>query len=378
MAYEKGAIVQGTIVEMQQPAIARVVSTGGMGMEPLLGTEYPSLIEMTNKFESDLGMSGTTVEVVEAACKELGVNTAGLSLVQKAERAWDIMYSGHNRQSAGTPVGAPVMTAQPGAVASGRPAVDGAPRLILVPAESGGALRLDHAATLRSGGAAPLTANNGEVNIGLYWEHPRNAWGHWDYIDLGVSPEVQPLTVRLDGPYLAWQGPHGEMVFDVSMWQLRPGNHLVAVKACPGNPGGPTRMSKDAAGRDFVLNTDGTISMRTAPQLRLGVAPSDGSSPDFPGKIVAQQMQGCWMCFCWPGGWALFSKTAQGPDHIVHSGMVCLMFTIPLPFTEPRKRVPYTNGFNKADGSEPHNIDTYVSPGCVKNGPSCSCRICPG
>ena len=130
MAHEKGAIVSGTIVEMQQPPIARVVSTEGS--MPLLGTEYPSLIEMTNKFESDLGMSGTTVEVVEAACKELGVNTAGLSLVKKAERAWDIMYSGHNRQSAGTPVGAPVMTAQPGAVVpSGRPAVDGAPRLIL-------------------------------------------------------------------------------------------------------------------------------------------------------------------------------------------------------------------------------------------------------
>ena len=97
MAYEKGAIVSGTIVEMQQPPIARVVSTEGS--MPLLGTEYPSLIEMTNKFESDLGMSGTTVEVVEAACKELGVNTAGLSLVQKAERAWDIMYTGRDRPS---------------------------------------------------------------------------------------------------------------------------------------------------------------------------------------------------------------------------------------------------------------------------------------
>ena len=258
---------------------------------------------------------------------------------------------------------------------SSLPAAVELPRLILVSAGSSDALVFDHAATLRAGKSAPLTSSG--VHVGPYWPAPRNAWGHWDYIDLGVG-EVQPLKVKLEGPYIVWPSPHGEMVFDVSMWRLHEGNHLVAVKACPGNPGGPTRMSKDAAGRDFVLNTDGTISMRTAPQLRLGVAPADGSSPDFPGKIVAQQMQGCWMCFCWPGGWALFSKTAQGPDHIVHSGMVCLMFTIPLPFTEPRKRVPYTNGFNKADGSEPHNIDTYVSPGCVKNGPSCSCRICPG
>ena len=190
MAYEKGAIVSGTIVEMQQPPIARVVSTEGS--MPLLGTEYPSLIEMTNKFESDLGMSGTTVEVVEAACKELGVNTAGLSLVKKAERAWDIMYTGHNRPSVGAPVGAPVMTSQPGAVGyyhgggtvvSSQPtgfstARDGMPRLALVPAAAGAVF--DHAATLRAGGAAPLSA--GGSNVGLYWDYPRDAWGHWNYV----------------------------------------------------------------------------------------------------------------------------------------------------------------------------------------------------
>ena len=56
-----------------------------------LDTEYPSLIEMSNKFESVLGVSGTTVEVVEAACKEYGINDAELSLVQKAEKAWEVM-----------------------------------------------------------------------------------------------------------------------------------------------------------------------------------------------------------------------------------------------------------------------------------------------
>ena len=115
MAYEKG-IVQGTVVEMQP-----IVSVEGIdaipSYKPSLSTEYPSLIEMTKKFESDLGASGTTVEVVNAACKELGVNGAGLSLVQKAERAWDIMYTGHNRPSAG----APVMTSQPGSVVSSQP-----------------------------------------------------------------------------------------------------------------------------------------------------------------------------------------------------------------------------------------------------------------
>jgi len=149
-----------------------------------------------------------------------------------------------------------------------RTAIDGMGRLQLVPKGSPLALKLDNASALREGREVPLTAAG--QNVGLFWESPRNAWGHWDYIDLGVSDEVRPLTVKLEGPYLVWRGPHGEMVFDVSMWRLEAGNHLVAVKACPGNPGGPTRMSKDAAGRDFVLNGDGTISPRTARHLCLG------------------------------------------------------------------------------------------------------------
>ena len=149
-------------------------------------------------------------------------------------------------------------------------AKDGAPRLILVAAGSADALRFDHANVLREGGEAPLTANG--KHVGLYWAKPRNAWGHWDYIDLGVSEKLRPLRVKLDGPYIVWDGGQGEFVFDVSMWQLHEGRHLVAVKACAGNPGGPTRMSKDAAGRDFVVHADGTIGPRTAPHLRLGIS----------------------------------------------------------------------------------------------------------
>ena len=183
-----------------------------------------------------------------------------------------------------------------GSSASGglREAIDGAPRLKLVAAGSDDALRFDNAATLRAGGEAPLTANG--KNVGLYWSQPRNAWGHWDYIDLGVSEKLRPLSVKLDGPYLIWNGPHGEFAFDVSMWQLHEGRHLVAVKACAGNPGGPTRMSKDAAGRDFVLHADGTIGPRTAPHLRLGVfvpKPPAPAKPCGPGWSAHQNIDMC-------------------------------------------------------------------------------------
>ena len=154
-------------------------------------------------------------------------------------------------------------------------ALDGAPRLALVAAGSADALRFDHADVLRAGGEAPLSANG--KHVGLYWPQPRNAWGHWDYIDLGCSDRVRPLRVKLEGQYLIWYSrEHGEFAFDVAMWKLHEGTHLVAVKACAGNPGGPTRLSKDACGRDFVLHADGTIGPRTAQHLRLGAAGGAG------------------------------------------------------------------------------------------------------
>ena len=171
-------------------------------------------------------------------------------------------------------------------------ALDGAPRLALVAAGSADALRFDHADVLRAGGEAPLSANG--KHVGLYWPQPRNAWGHWDYIDLGVSDGVRPLYVKLELPYIIFYSrEHGEFAFDVAMWKLHEGTHLVAVKACAGNPGGPTRMSKDACGRDFVLHADGTIGPRTAQHLRLGVFVPKPPAPCGPGWSAYQNIDMC-------------------------------------------------------------------------------------
>ena len=171
-------------------------------------------------------------------------------------------------------------------------ALDGAPRLALVAAGSADALRFDHADVLRAGGEAPLSANG--KHVGLYWPQPRNAWGHWDYIDLGCSDRVRPLRVKLELPYIIFYSrEHGEFAFDVAMWKLHEGTHLVAVKACAGNPGGPTRMSKDACGRDFVLHADGTIGPRTAQHLRLGVFVPKPPAPCGPGWSAHQNIDMC-------------------------------------------------------------------------------------
>ena len=257
------------------PVVAQKLLGADVEMATLTPGQYPPLMEMGRKFETEFGLSGSLPQVVDAAAALVGVDVAGKALVQKAESTWDVAFG--KPGDGGAPAFAPgggsvqvaVVSTQPGADHANLPgAVDGAPRLTLVPAVAG--LRFDHAATLRAGGAAPLTARG--AHVGPYWHATRDAWGHWSYIDLGVSGAVQPLTVKLEGPYIVWYGPHGEMVFDVSMWQLVAGRHLVVVKATPGNPGGPTRMSKDAAGRDFVLHDDGT-PLHSA---RRAIRPFDG------------------------------------------------------------------------------------------------------
>ena len=72
---ESGVVIAGTVV-----AVTEVASHNG-----------PSLMEMKRRFESELGLSGTMIDVVDAACLQLGVSTSGLTVMQKAERAYDAL-----------------------------------------------------------------------------------------------------------------------------------------------------------------------------------------------------------------------------------------------------------------------------------------------
>ena len=81
---ENGVVIAGTVV-----AVTDVASHNGH-----------SLMEMKRRFESELGLSGTMIDVVDAACLQLGVSTSGLTVMQKAERAYDALD--------GTPSPAPI------------------------------------------------------------------------------------------------------------------------------------------------------------------------------------------------------------------------------------------------------------------------------
>ena len=76
---------------------------------------YPSFTEMVHKFEIDLCVSGTNPEVADQVCKELGVSTARLALLQKVQKVYGIMY---RSTGARTQPGAGATTTQPGAGAT--------------------------------------------------------------------------------------------------------------------------------------------------------------------------------------------------------------------------------------------------------------------
>jgi len=120
-----------------------------------------------------------------------------------------------------------------------------------------------------SGSKSTLALDNGCV-LGPMWQAPKDAWHQWSYIDIGVGPSSgSSISVHFENEFIVWDGRHGRYVFDISMWKLEEGNHLVLVKGV-GVKAGNTMNESDNKGRKFVQNDDGTISPSHARHLCLG------------------------------------------------------------------------------------------------------------
>ena len=99
----QGTVVQGTVVDMSQPAVvvsqpvvesSKAVAYAVPGIETAVPVgEYPPLVEMVRKFKETTGVAGETAPViVDGTCATLSVDTAGLSLSEKAQRCYDVLY----------------------------------------------------------------------------------------------------------------------------------------------------------------------------------------------------------------------------------------------------------------------------------------------
>ncbi|GMI02322.1 hypothetical protein TrVE_jg14148 [Triparma verrucosa] len=142
----------------------------------------------------------------------------------------------------------------------------------LVPRSSPLVIKLSDPQTLKSksGVATPLAFSLNNF-IGPKWSQPRDAWGQWSYIDLGCGETHRPISCTYDGEFICWNGVHGEYVFDISMWKIEEGNHLVLVKGINDKKNN-TKNEGDNKGRRFQINDDGTISPKCNSSLCLGAS----------------------------------------------------------------------------------------------------------
>ena len=240
-------------------------------------------------------------------------------------------------------------------------------RLVLVRRGSPNVLRFDHWQALQAGGAAPLTCHASHPGNGIGTMYPEERrFQEWRYTESKCVAARDACSVQLvQGKFL--KRVDANLVLDVAFWKFHEGT---AVNWVGGGSDGRTYLH--GGGRDFRVNSDGSICLVNHPHLCLGVIDFENQAP-FEGMISAKSIAGAWICCCFPlMCTALFNKTADGDHKIVHSG--CLL-NLCIPFTEPRQRVPGTNGFVKSDGTDPTNVDYYTSPNCVWNGPSCSCKL---
>ena len=105
--------------------------------------------------------------------------------------------------------------------------------------------------------------------IGRMYKEERRA-GPWRYTESALVPAKHAVTVNYeDGKFVKLKD--ADLVFDVSYWKMECGNTVNFV-------GGATKKEKtkqSGGGRDWVLNSDGTIGAMHRPDLVLGIALPD-------------------------------------------------------------------------------------------------------
>ena len=159
------------------------------------------------------------------------------------------------------------------------PTPDGTIKLVL--RSSPLVIKLSDLQTLKSksGVATPLAFSLNNF-IGPKWSQPRDAWGQWSYIDLGCGESHRPISCTYDGEFICWNDVHGEYVFDISMWKIEEGNHLVLVKGINAKKNN-TKNEGDCKGRRFQINDDRTISPKCNSSLCLGASLPSPSAVEF-------------------------------------------------------------------------------------------------
>ena len=155
-------------------------------------------------------------------------------------------------------------------------------------------------------------------------------------------------------------------MLDVAFWKFHEGT---AVNWVGGDRDDRTYL--DGGGRDFRVNSDGSICLVNHPHLCLGVFDRETvdkySGPRTDGLLSTDEISGNYCCCCFPLGFGSASVVPRGPDIIEQWGWCCFM-TLCLG-GEVRIRNPGTNSFRH--WKDPNNVTTFSKGGNASNGPSC-------
>ena len=144
-------------------------------------------------------------------------------------------------------------------------------RLVLVRRGSPNVLRFDHWQALQAGGAAPLTCHASHPGNGIGKMYPEERrFQEWRYTESKCVAARDACSVQLvQGKFL--KRVDANLVLDVAFWKFHEGT---AVNWVGG--GSDSRTYLHGGGRDFRVNSDGSICLVDHPHLSLGVDESLG------------------------------------------------------------------------------------------------------
>ena len=139
-------------------------------------------------------------------------------------------------------------------------------RLVLVRRGSPNVLRFDHWQALQAGGAAPLTCDASHPGNGIGTMYPEERrFEEWRYTESKCVAARDACSVQLvQGKFL--KRVDAKLVLDVAFWKFHEGT---AVNWVGG--GSDDRTYLHGGGRDFRVNSDGSICLVNHPHLCLGV-----------------------------------------------------------------------------------------------------------
>ena len=227
------------------------------------------------------------------------------------------------------------------------------PRIVLVKRGSPHELRFSNHLDLKRGKqvSASLSSHQG-VGIGRCYEEERRS-KQWRYTESCLGEDGIPIYIEyVDNRYLKVVG--ADLVFDVSFWNLEEGN---TVNYVGGTGSAPTRLP--GGGRDWDINQDGSISCRSKPDLVLGAA------IDIPSK----DLEGCYGCYCFPCGSAVYNISAKGNDDYQECGIFWFCGILPLIYGKHRRRNKTKGPNTFVTVNDEGDVAGFFRPGVYNPGP---------